>query len=161
VDISAEDLFSGLVPPFLFPLAGDREVSSGGYFCYVPMPFRKRCKIRIGGALLYYNIDYYRFTEKEDAATFTGRKDNTTALDLLTASGSNPHEKTDEVRSREGRISLGPGEEQVFFLEQGPAWILQLRLRPDDLSASGLSSVWIKGRWDRAGEPQLAAPLFS
>ncbi len=160
VDMSAEDLFSGLIPPFRFPLAGDRNVSSGGYFCYVPMPFRKRCKVRIGGSLLYYNIDYYRFTEEQEAETFTGREDNTQALDLLAASGGNPHEATEEVRSTEGRVSLGPGENQVFFLEQGPGWILQLTLRPDPLTAADLSSVWLHGRWDRAGDPQLAAPLL-
>lgn len=159
VDMSADDLFSGEVPPFLFPLAGSREVSSGGYYCYVPMPFRERCKIRVGGALLYYNIDYYRFTDAEGIETFTVEEPISEALDLLGSSGSNPHRPSEELWTKEGTFVLGPGEEETIFYEQGPAWILVLKLWPHSLSEPDLSSLWLYALWDGAIEPQVAAPL--
>jgi len=159
VDMPAMDFFSGLVPPFLYPLAGSREVSSGGYYCYMPMPFQQRCKIRIGGALLYYDIDYFKFSGNPEVATFTGEEDVTAVLDLLNHSGGDPlhiHEKNSPYS---GEVVLEPGEKECFFQEQGPAWILSLKLRPDSFSPSILSSVWLYGLWDDPAEAQVAAPL--
>ena len=160
VELSAKDLFSGEVSPFLFPLAGSREASSGGYYCYVPMPFRERCKIRIGGALLYYNIDYYRFMDAKDIVTFTGEEGISTTLDRLNRAGRDPYGTSEEFSAREGRFVLGPGSSEIFFQEQGSAWILSLELWPDSLAESGLSSVWLLALWDGAREPQVAAPLL-
>jgi hypothetical protein len=159
VELSAKDFFSGEVSPFLFPLAGSREVSSGGYYCYVPMPFRERCKVRIGGALLYYNIDYYRFTEAEGITTFTGEEEISTTLDLLNHAGQDPYGTSEEFSAGEGRFVLGPGARETLFQEQESAWILSLKLWPDSLAESDLSSLWLFALWDGAREPQVAAPL--
>jgi len=38
-------LFAGTRAPFVAPLAGDRTVSSGGYYSVVPIPFARRLRI--------------------------------------------------------------------------------------------------------------------
>jgi hypothetical protein len=124
------------------------------------MPFRERCKIRIGGALLYYNIDYYRFAEAEGIVTFTGQEGVSTALDLLNSPGQDPHGASEESSATEGEFVLGPGASETFFQEQTSAWILSLKLWPDKLAESDLSSIWLFARWDGASEPQVAAPLL-
>lgn len=52
--------FSGTEAPFDAPLVGDRLTSAGGNFCYVPMPFRKSCRIGLVGALdrkIWYQVN--------------------------------------------------------------------------------------------------------
>jgi len=46
------DLFSGEIYPFFHPVAGN-EV--GGYYCYVPIPFNKSCKIAYQGEIMYFH----------------------------------------------------------------------------------------------------------
>lgn len=49
INLLLNDLFSGTNAPFLSPLVGNEAVSSGGYFCYLPLPFKKSIKIVSNG----------------------------------------------------------------------------------------------------------------
>ena len=41
INMLLNNLFSGTNAPFLSPLLGNEAVSSGGYFCYLPLPFKQ------------------------------------------------------------------------------------------------------------------------
>ena len=49
IDAPLPDLFDGSTPPFLPPLVGDRPVSSGGNYSYVPHSFPPRMSCDPGG----------------------------------------------------------------------------------------------------------------
>src|SRR5690606_9686993 len=63
------DLFSGKVYPFVAPLCG-HEV--GGYYCYLPIPFRRGCRIVYRGKKMqFYQIQYRRCPEGAAVRTFS------------------------------------------------------------------------------------------
>jgi len=49
LDLPLPDIFNGSTSPFLPPLVGNRESSSGGNFSYVPITYRKGCRVTVEG----------------------------------------------------------------------------------------------------------------
>ncbi|MBU1067014.1 DUF2961 domain-containing protein, partial [Patescibacteria group bacterium] len=58
VDIPLTEFFSGTTDPFLFPLVGNDEVSSGGFYSYYPFSFEKSLRIEFTVVPQYYQITY-------------------------------------------------------------------------------------------------------
>jgi len=54
INMSFDEFFSGTVSPFLAPLVGNRAVSSGGFYCYLPIPFKKSLIIKCTGQPRYF-----------------------------------------------------------------------------------------------------------
>jgi hypothetical protein len=59
INMSFDEFFSGTVSPFLAPLVGNRTVSSGGFYCYLPIPFKKSLIIKCNGQPRYFHITYH------------------------------------------------------------------------------------------------------
>lgn len=54
--ICFQDLFSNRQYPFIEPICGE---GVGGFYCYLPIPYRKSCKIVLNGPLMkFYQIQY-------------------------------------------------------------------------------------------------------
>lgn len=90
VDMRLADFFSGTTAPFLAPLVGNNAVSSGGFYCYLPMAFREGCKITSTGGDHYYNITYHEFDDGEGITTFTGLEDSSVARAMWENAGNDP-----------------------------------------------------------------------
>ena len=74
LDVSLPDLFNGSTPPFLPPLVGDRESSSGGNFSYVPIPYRKGCRVTLVGAheeRIWFQFTHHRLADPGDVTSFS------------------------------------------------------------------------------------------
>ncbi|MBP1666572.1 MAG: hypothetical protein H6Q23_1432, partial [Bacteroidetes bacterium] len=54
------DLFSGDQYPFVLPLCGNQL---GGYYCYLPVTFKKNCKIIFRGKRIQFHQIQYRLYE--------------------------------------------------------------------------------------------------
>ena len=67
VSIPFIDLFSGKQFPFKAPLCG-HEV--GGYYCYIPIPYRRSCKVVFKGTMLFYQLQYRSFPGHTDMVSF-------------------------------------------------------------------------------------------
>lgn len=80
VDMNLGTFFNGYTAPFLSPLCGNSFSSSGGYYCYVPIPFREGCRIITTSPAdrIYYNITYHRYPTAEGVSTFTGNESTLT-----------------------------------------------------------------------------------
>ncbi|RZL38765.1 MAG: DUF2961 domain-containing protein [Pedobacter sp.] len=66
--IKFSDLFSGKVYPFNLPLCGNQV---GGYFCYLPIPYKNGCKVVFRGKKLeFYQIQYRNFGKNASVKTF-------------------------------------------------------------------------------------------
>lgn len=117
IDVPLPDLFDGSTPPFLPPLVGDRPVSSGGNYSYVPIPFRRGCRVTLVGAdlkKLWYQFSFHRLAEAGDIKTFTGAEDLGDWASLLSADGD-PWPiafsgNTPPPPLLTGQVSLAPGE---------------------------------------------------
>ena len=63
IEIKFIDLFSGQKHPFLRPVVGN-EV--GGFYCYLPIPYEKSCKIVFRGKRMqFFQIQYRQMTGNE------------------------------------------------------------------------------------------------
>ncbi len=69
ISIRFIDLFSSDVFPFESPLVGN-EV--GGYYCYLPIPYEKRCKIvYLGKRIQFHQIQHRTFPENSAVKSFS------------------------------------------------------------------------------------------
>ena len=84
------DMFAGVNEPFLSPLVGNDFVSSGGFYCYLPLPFAHSIRIEsdaISGSF-YYNIGYRLYAPGTAVTTWTGKEDSGPARELWFGAGS-------------------------------------------------------------------------
>ncbi|MBN1341945.1 MAG: DUF2961 domain-containing protein [Phycisphaerae bacterium] len=165
VDMRLVDFFSGDQVPFLSPLVGNEAVSSGGYYCYVPMPFREGCRITTTSGLdvNYHNITYQRFIDATDVTTFTGQEDTSIVRALWSSAGTDPKsDAPDQVISE--TVNLPPGGTVTLCAIQSPGILQRIELTipglaPGEESARLLGDVRLRGSWDGASSPSVDAPL--
>ena len=89
------ELFGGTNAPFLAPLVGNDLVSSGGFYCYLPLPFQHAIKIKSNATSgsFYYNIGYHLYSaDTKSVKTWTGSEDSSVALKLWKRAGLDPKE---------------------------------------------------------------------
>lgn len=162
--ITAAQLFSGVVSPFLSPLVGNDTVSSGGFYCYLPMPFRTGCKITTTEPNLYYNVSLHRYTDSNGVATWTGSEDSSDARAVWNAVGADPKPGGNPT-AYQGSISIPARSSATLIDVSGPGTVTRIlidipQIVPGDaLSDLLLGHVWIKAYWDDSPAPQVCAPL--
>ena len=162
-DMDRHDFFSGTQAPFLAPLVGDNVVSSGGYYCYLPMPFREGCKITITGEDHYYNITFQRFADATGITTFTGTEDSSAARALWNNAGTDP--KPDHGDTTITDTVDVPPVSSVTMADIASAGIIQQLeitipgLTPGEESESILSDLHLEAFWDGSAQPSVDVPL--
>ncbi len=137
VQMTMRDFFSGTQSPFLYPLAGNNQVSAGGFYCCVPMPFRTGCKITTTNAatMNYFNVSYYRLANDAGITTFTGAESVATAMSVWSNAGTDP--KPDGgTQVLSGTVNLPVGGSSSIATIGGAGTIQRL-----ELTVPGLSSV--------------------
>ncbi|HZT23459.1 MAG TPA: DUF2961 domain-containing protein, partial [Verrucomicrobiae bacterium] len=87
-----KDVFAGTNAPFLSPLVGNDAVSSGGFYCYLPLPFSRSIKITSNATAgsFYYNIGYHLYSPDTSVTTWTGAEDSSEARNLWNNAGAGP-----------------------------------------------------------------------
>ncbi len=83
---------AGTNAPFLFPLCGNDVVSSGGFYCYLPLPFQHSIKITSNATAgsFYYNIGYHLYSPDTSVSTWTGAEDSSAVRNLWSNAGVDP-----------------------------------------------------------------------
>ncbi len=158
--ISFMDLFSGKVYPFLKPVCGN-EV--GGYYCYIPIPYKKSCKVVFNGKKIMFHQIQYRNMPGAEVESYTGIFSGEDK-DLLTEvcslwSGVSPVMKDSMTGSSSGRpteksFSLNPGEEVTFFDSEVPG-----RINGGDSFEGLYKDVILSATWDGEEVEAIYAPV--
>ncbi|MCP3962001.1 MAG: DUF2961 domain-containing protein [bacterium] len=133
VDIPLPALFDGSTPPFEPPLVGDRLTSSGGFFSYVPIPYREGCRVVLVGAddkKLWFQINFQRLSEAGEVQTFTGMEDLSAFADRLSNRGQDPW-PAGSGGWREDTVTLDPGVERRIWETEGLGTVTGLEIRAD------------------------------
>ncbi len=149
INMLLNDLFSGTNAPFLSPLVGDEAVSSGGYFCYLPLPFNKSIKIVSNGTstTFYYNLGYHVYTPDTSVTTWTGAEDSSAVRNLWDNAGLDP--KTDTGNTVvSNTIDLTAGATQTLLDVAGPRSISSIKLRIPGIGTSVPQTLTDNGRAD-------------
>ena len=161
IDTTLGAFFSGTNSPFVFPLTGDANSSSGGYFSYVPLLYQQRCKVTVSGVQerFYYNFTYHCFDSADGVQTWTGSEDLSGVKQMWASVGTDPKPGDDEPSVYPGVADLLPFGTTNLFVQSGAGTISALKIRPGTATESMLTNVWIRMTWDGATEPQVYAPL--
>jgi hypothetical protein len=147
VDMPAEKFFSGAQAPFIFPLAGFRNVSSGGHYCYLPMAFNSRCKFILDGTPRYYNIDYHLYPEWAEVETYTGKEDYSKLLSIWKNCGADPKPAEGNIPI-DGAADLASGSTRELARIDGAGSINAFKIKLGSVDVSVLNNIWIDMYWD-------------
>jgi hypothetical protein len=158
VDMEAARFFGGAQFPFLAPLVGDERASSGGYYCFLPMPFARSCVVACLLPPRYYHIIYHTYASAEGVQTFTGQEDISALHELWTRAGQDPKDTTGN-RVLSGELIIPRGEKAALAEISGAGVIQSLRLRPSPRTPDALNTVWLRCYWDSESTPSVEAPL--
>ncbi len=131
IDLSLPEFFGGKIPPFLAPMVLDRKRSSGGNVSYVPLPFRRGCRISLVGAekaKIWFQVSAMTVKNPAGIVTFTPSEDLIRWRRILDHPGTDPW-PGEAGESVSGTVVLQPGLKQVLATFDGPDQITGIVLR--------------------------------
>jgi hypothetical protein len=156
IDLKVAELFGGRRPPFVPPLVADRERSSGGYVSYVPVPYRRGCKVSLVGASdrrLWFQFTFHRLRDASGVTTFRGDEDLAALARLLGAQGEDPW-GPDAGTLENRQVELRANGTEVLRRYETPGTLTGLRLRVP-------SAAWptVRLRLELDGQPRVNLSL--
>ena len=157
VDQPFSRLFDNSTPPFQNPLSG---MSSGGFYCYIPMTFAKHCVISTDSSpSLYYQVTSLSFPPTTVVRPFALpiTAADAAALDNANESwwgeASNPAEPTINADR-----SIAAGKSLVLGSYNGPGRVHEIRLNLPGTSDSGLRKLVLRAHFDNHTAPDIEVP---
>jgi hypothetical protein len=161
------DLFSGNRAPFLDPVVG---IGAGGFYSYLPLPYRESCKVVVkADHLQFYQINYatYPADARIESYTSTPSKEFEEHLDrarkLFASAGSDisPYAAPSGARIQTRRFSgpLAHGKAATIFETDRPGRIVGLRLGPAEAFADKSRAALIRIYWDGESSPAVNCPV--
>lgn len=164
--ICYRDLFSGKVYPFMAPLCANQL---GGYYCYLPIPFNKSCKIIFRGKTTrFHQIGYrlYAAGIKMKKFSLPLNSEEQNALVKLT-SVWNQSLYTVKGLNKEGmhflaankNISLSPGQNAIVFEKKQAGRIAGFEIQSSSGLANTAKNIDIKITWDDEKAAAVYCPL--
>lgn len=166
LSLKINELFDGTRAPFLAPLVGS---GVGGCTSYLPLTYRRSCKIVIKAETFqFYDINYAVFPSDVEVETYVDppkteflarvekaaallRRAGTDISDALVPAGTPV--STTAVKAR-----LEPGGKAILYETAKPGRIVGLRLGPAAAFAGGGRDILIRAYWDGAAEPAIDCP---
>lgn len=117
--------------PFDYPLVANADLSSGGVFIKVPMPFRESMRITTQHNPYFYHVTYRAFADSVGVDTFDRADPATDVIDTLRSAGFRDPKPAAPGAQRIGAQfgPLVPGDSVVLGSLTGSGSISELRLR--------------------------------
>ncbi len=169
VDLPFEEYFNRKAEPFT-PPALTYKTAANGYNCYVPIPYRKSCRIVADAAWgRYYHFTYSTFPPGTEVPTFTRDLPPEAAAALKAADaalsqglGSDPAGPRPGQETLTASVTAAPGQAAPVARLAGPRAITALRVKPaSDLADpdTALRAATLGIRWDGEKTPSVWSPL--
>lgn len=157
------DLFSGKRSPFTAPLCGNQI---GGYYCYVPIPFEKSCKIvSRGRTIQFHQIQYRLFEKGAKVKSFNPElnREEQAALDkiaeLWNKKSRNIHDFYSEaITETSKQFDLQPGSAKTIFELNSGGRILGIEMDPAGVFEGIARNIDLKITWDGEKNPAIYCP---
>ncbi len=156
------ELFSGEKYPFLRPVVGN-EV--GGYYCYLPIPYKNSCKVVFKGKRMqFFQIQYKEMGGENEISSFPQKlsKEEDQALssviNVWKNSGSNVTAQLPAsqnlIKTSVKNVVLKPGDIAPVFSHIGGGRIIGIEIVPQTKLNDQFKDLILRTRWDN--EPVLA-----
>lgn len=167
IELKFIDLFSGEKYPFLRPVVGN-EV--GGYYCYLPVPYEKSCKIVFKGKRMqFFQIQYREMVGNNKISSFPRKfsKEEDEALSSVLSvwkrSGENmmailPAIQT-KVNSVTKSVVLKAGEIKSIFSSTKGGRIVGIELTPQLQLNDRFKDLILRARWDNEPVAAINCPV--
>lgn len=164
--IKFSDLFSGKVYPFTKPVCGNEL---GGFYCYLPITYKKSCKVVFDGPKLEFIQIQYRNLPGKNVETYTGEfspKDrellaevNNLWSDISPAVTNYTHGNSSDIKALETTFTLHPGEEIPVFEMNEPGRIVGMSIDGGTAFEGMYKDVILSARWDNETIEAIYAPI--
>lgn len=154
LDVPLEDIFSGKLEAFPKPLVGE---SQGGFYCYVPIPYKKSCKLVVDGTgVRFVQIGYRTFASDAGVTNYryppTQKQQEALALAAKAwiACGDIEALGVKDAEKIEKPFVLKAGESLEVELPRGPRMVraVYLKLKPEQ--KENANSARLQIAWDGA-----------
>lgn len=159
-------LFDSSRPPFVAPLVG---FGSGGFYSYVPIPYRKSCKLVLRAPKMhFYQIIYATYppgspieTFSPDSVLWSGRETEMARHNLGMAGRDLSARVVPEgtvLSTTNITCTVDPGQTRTVFETGRGGRLAGLRLSPAEALAGGDRGLVLKMYWDDDREPAVWCP---
>ena len=166
IQVKFRELFLGRHPAFERPLVG---FGAGGFYCYVPLPFERSCKVFIRAARMqFYQINYATYPPGTGIKSFSAepsgeqRRHIEKAKRLFESAGKDISAyavpEGGVVEPIATRVTLEAGKAATVFEVDRPGRIVGIRLSPADALAGKERDIVLRAYWDGDAEPAIASP---
>lgn len=160
------DLFSGEVYPFIKPVCGN-EI--GGYFSYIPIPFKKSLKIVFQGEKIMFHQIQTRKLTGMNVESWTGSFSESDKKLLSEVAGlwadisptvnSYASGLSGEVQTMEKTFTIQPGEEVTFFDRQTGGRIVGFDIDGGTSFEGHYKDIILSAKWDDEQVEAIHAPI--
>lgn len=166
--LSYIDLFSGKIFPFVAPLCNNQL---GGYYCYLPIPFQKRCMIVLRSKQTqFYQIGYRLYPEgtgvkKFDPHLSAAEKRAWQQLQAVwnketrTINDFYPAQNGGSPQLIQSTFQLRPGEKRTVMQMNKGGRIAAIELEPAALFEGVSKNLDIRITWDNETKPAVYCPV--
>jgi hypothetical protein len=160
------DLFTGERYPFVRPVVGN-EI--GGFYCYLPIPYKSGCKIVYHGKMKFFQIQYSKVpparVEKSFSDNFSAAEKDAleTAVDLWSSYGgdilSTIYPDRDEIKVSSKNFVLKPGQTVPVFKMKKGGRIVGMSLRTGKDLNSQFKDLILRATWDNEPVAAINSPV--
>lgn len=139
IDEDQQEFFSGKKAPFLSPLMGNPDVSSGGYYSYYPLAFAKSIRVEYTVVPSYYQITYHLYDDASGVTTYTGKEDLSKVYTVWNNPWQDPKSQTGN-KIFSSNLNLNKGEAKTVVEFSGPGSVRSIKLRFPQFNQSSAAS---------------------
>jgi len=162
--IKYRDLFSGNVFPFVSPVVGHKV---GGFYCYLPIPYEKGCKIVFRGKkILFHQFQYRKYNNDFTVQTFNPdfSEKNKKLLQEINNLWKNENISVrdiykDSVLAVNTNSTLIPGKSVVLANLKNSGRIVGIELESADAFEDLNNLIDLKVTWDGEKSAAIYAPV--
>lgn len=165
VRLKFRELFDGSHPPFVSPVVG---FGAGGFWCYLPMPYRTSCKIVIRAPRVqFYQVNYATYPASYPLQTFDPKapalpEGLRKAQELLGRTGQDLAAFTapgEAVRTARITKRVESGKPALLWQSRRGGRILGVKLGPAAALAGKARDIALRITWDGDREPAVNCPV--
>jgi hypothetical protein len=158
------ELFDGSRPPFVTPVVG---YGGGGFYSYLPIPYRTSCKIVIRAPRVqFYQVNYATYPAGTEIASFQPSGPDPAELRKAQQALASPGGDASEAAAPPGTAvtttrltrKLAPGKSVTLLQAMRGGRIVGLRLAPASAFAGKERAVVLRITWDGEPRPAVLVP---
>lgn len=166
IQVKFRELFTGNEFPFVSPLAG---YGAGGFYSYVPLSFRKSCKVLVRAERVqFYQINYARYPDDAPITTWRASpsekycQHQEKAASLFASTGTDISNRAVPAggvcKTHRTSVSLEPGATTTLFETTEPGRIVGLRIAPASALTGKSRDLLLRIQWDDDRQPAVLCP---